>query len=73
MNDMSRRASTMPELFWPLTTWDVVFGQESATKRSNHLPIGGFELEDIIERFHLGNLREDLLEADQEIRPAASA
>lgn len=36
-------------------------------------PSARFELEDIIERFRLADLREELLEAAQEVRRAASA
>lgn len=36
-------------------------------------PSAGFDLEDIIEQFHLEGLREELLQAAQEFRPAASA
>jgi uncharacterized protein YuzE len=36
-------------------------------------PSAGFELEDIIERFGLENLRDELLQAAQEFRPAATA
>jgi uncharacterized protein YuzE len=36
-------------------------------------PSAGFELEDIIERFHLHACRDELLQAAQEFRPAATA
>jgi uncharacterized protein YuzE len=36
-------------------------------------PSAGFELEDIIERFDLHGLRDELLQAAQEFRPAATA
>jgi uncharacterized protein YuzE len=36
-------------------------------------PSAGFELEDIIQQFDLQELRDDLLQAAQEFRPAATA
>lgn len=36
-------------------------------------PSTGFELEDIVERFHLERIKQELHHAAQEFRPAASA